>query len=138
MEETGPHSCLEGTGVPPNDSPSSIIWAEGKLRPRKTESHLGAPSREQASGAPAPPCLSVPAGPRGWGAPPGRGVRGGLGGSGSLRPQESGASRPYKDMCAGGQSAAGAGPGPRVAARAPARPSVRPSVRPSRAVPSPA
>lgn len=31
------------------------------------------------------------------------GVRGGLGGSGSRRPQESGASRPYKDMCAGGQ-----------------------------------
>ena len=59
--------------------------------------------RVSAVRGPVPPGLSLPGVPRG-----GAGV-GRFKGSGSPRPQESGAAQPYKDMCAPRQSAVGAG-----------------------------
>lgn len=60
-----------------------------------------------------------------------------LRGSGSPQPQESGAERPYKDMCAGRQSAAGAGRRVRVPRRLACQPG-RPSVpsRPFQSLPA--
>lgn len=75
---------------------------------------------------PVPPGLSLPGVPRGRGG--GRAVQG----SGSPRPQESGAAQPYRNMCAPRQSCGGGGalgPRPCPLARQPGRRSVRPVPR---------
>lgn len=132
VEREAPPWDREGSSFVPQGSPAQQSPSPRRRvtePPRVSQQGEGRTAWFWRSGAPASVArpfrgAEEPLRARGQGAPPGRGS-GAARGRRKRGPQESGASRPYKDMCAGGQSAAGAWrPAPRVPRRrpGPARP----------------